>query len=61
MDPGWWVLILEAANGDPLRASELERELTQGWWERYLVYRIEKAQAERDEQRKFEMKQRSQR
>ena len=55
------MLILEAANGDPLRASELERELTQGWWERYLVYRIEKAQAERDEQRKFEMKQRSQR
>ena len=33
-----WVSILEAANGDPLRAQELEETLTKDWWLKYKAY-----------------------
>jgi hypothetical protein len=40
-----WALILEAAQGDPLRASEIEANLTQEWWEYWRVWRNETAKA----------------
>ena len=43
-----WVVILEAAGGDPLRAQEIENEVTQRWWERWVVVRKAKAQAAKD-------------
>jgi len=33
-----WVLILEAASGDPLRAQEIEETLTKEWWLKYRAY-----------------------
>ena len=38
-------MILEAANGDPLRAQEIDEKLGREWWEYYLVYSHEKTQA----------------
>jgi hypothetical protein len=32
-------LILEAANYDPLRAQEIEKELSFEWWDRWLLDR----------------------
>jgi len=32
------VSILEAANGDPLRAQELEEKLAKEWWLKYRAY-----------------------
>lgn len=48
-----WVLILEAAGGDPLRAAELEDSVSQTWWERYMLYRQEKAKADREERKRL--------
>jgi len=41
-----WVVILNAADGDPLRAQEIESELNQYWWEHWLVYREEQGKAQ---------------
>jgi hypothetical protein len=38
---------MTAAEGDPLRAQELENEVSQYWWERWLVYREEQAKAQK--------------
>jgi len=43
-----WVVLLDMANGDPLRAAQIEDELTQEWWERAVVYRSELAQAQKE-------------
>ena len=48
----FWVLILEAAKGDPLKAQELEEGLTKDWWMKYRAYgkavtRIMKAQEQK--------------
>lgn len=32
-------MLLEAAGGDPLRAQQMENELSPEWWEFYLIYR----------------------
>lgn len=34
-----WAFLLDAANGDPLRAQELEANLEPEWWEYFLIYR----------------------
>lgn len=38
-----WVLTLEAAGGDPLRAMEIEEQVNEVWWTRLMVYRRELA------------------
>lgn len=40
-----WVVILDAAEGDPLRAQEMEERLSREWWERWMIYTREKARA----------------
>jgi len=45
-----WVIILNAADNDPLRAQEIEEDLSQYWWERYLIYRKEQSIAQQEEQ-----------
>jgi len=52
-----WVTILEAAGEDPLRAQQIEMDISQEWWERYLLYRKEKGLAMKEQQRKMEQKQ----
>ncbi len=42
-----WVLILEAANMDPIRAAEIEEKATERWWKRYMRYRKKKNEAEK--------------
>ena len=34
-----WLVILEAARFDPLRAQEIEAGLSEDWWTNYMVYR----------------------
>jgi hypothetical protein len=34
-----WLMILEAAGWDPLRAQEMEANLSERWWMNYLAYR----------------------
>ena len=48
----YWYLILEAANGDPLRAQEIEVNISQEWWERWMANRdaIVKAKKARDDE-----------
>lgn len=41
-----WVSILEAANFDPLRAQQIETDLTQYWWDRWLLYTKENRAAQ---------------
>ena len=33
------MLILEAADHNPLEAQRMENELTAAWWHRYMMYR----------------------
>ena len=40
-----WVVILEAAGGDPLRAQEIENEVNQLWYERWSLWNKLKSQA----------------
>ena len=51
-DPPLWLLVLEAAQGDPLRAQVIEAELSRVWWERWLIYRQEQGKAIEIEERK---------
>lgn len=37
--PPLWMLILEAADNDPLQAQRIEAEVTETWWYRYLCWR----------------------
>ena len=41
-----WVLALEMANGDPLRAQEIEERVSERWLARVLTYRRETARAQ---------------
>lgn len=34
-----WLMTLEAAGYDPLRAMEIEERVSQEWWDRYLLDR----------------------
>jgi hypothetical protein len=52
INPGWWPIVLEAANNDPLRAQEIEANLSRDWWEKYLVYRQEQAEIAKAQERK---------
>jgi len=40
-------MILEAANFDPLRAQEIENELSAEWFDRWLIARKARADAEK--------------
>lgn len=42
-----WVILLEAANGDPLRAQEIEENLTAYWWSRYQEYTKERSKVKK--------------
>jgi hypothetical protein len=42
-----WVLILEAAGYDPLRAQEIVEGVNQVWWERWMVDRRHRLEAEK--------------
>lgn len=45
-----WMLILEAAHFDPLRAQEMEAELSERWWKNYLAYRHEASAVQRQQE-----------
>jgi len=47
-----WVLILQAADFDPLRAQEIEERLTGRWWNYYQVATRERTKVERAQARK---------
>lgn len=48
-----WVLVLEAAGGNPLIAQQMENELTEEWWDRWIIDRDTRMkQAERDAKRR---------
>jgi hypothetical protein len=38
--------MLEAANGDPLRAAEIEKNIDVLWWKRWLLMRHAKSEKE---------------
>lgn len=42
-----WASILLAANGDPLRAQEIEERVTEEWWERWKVWTDAQGEAKR--------------
>lgn len=44
----FWVAILEAAGGDPLRAQEMEAGLTREWWEYWTIYHSERMKAAKE-------------
>ena len=48
-----WATILDAAKDDPLRAQEIEDNLTLDWLQRYLVYRAEENKILKEEQQKL--------
>ena len=41
-----WVVVLDMADGDPLRAQEIEAGLSRDWWEKYMVYARERGRAQ---------------
>lgn len=41
--PPYWVVLLEAAGWDPLRAMEIENACSATWWHRYKCYKEETA------------------
>ena len=44
----FWVHILEAAGGDPLKAQEWEQNLSAEWWHYWVSYNNERAEAIRE-------------
>lgn len=48
-----WVMVLEAAGGDPLRAQEMEERLSQLWWDRWMTNRKYRVQAEERERKRM--------
>lgn len=42
-----WVQILYAAGGDPLRAQQIEAELSEEWWDHFIEYTHAAADAQR--------------
>lgn len=47
-----WLIILEAAKFDPLRAQEIEAGLSEEWWTHYMVYRRNQGIVNREAERK---------
>lgn len=47
-----WVMVLEAAGDDPLRAQEMEGQLSQLWWDRWMVNRRFRAEAQERERKR---------
>jgi hypothetical protein len=48
MEVPLWVIILNAAGGDPLRAMEIEERISQEWWERMGEYNSIKADVDKE-------------
>lgn len=44
-----WASILSAANGDPLRAMEIEERVSEEWWARWQAYSRAQAAAAKGE------------
>ena len=42
-----WVAIMEAADGDPLKAQQIEDEINQVWWERYALWNKLKSEGQK--------------
>ena len=51
-EPGWWVLIMDAAQGDPLKAQQMEENLSETWWERWLEWHTATAKVADEQARK---------
>lgn len=49
--PPVWAVILSMAQGDPLRAQEIEEGLTEEWWFRWLAWNSEMNRAEERKKR----------
>jgi len=47
-----WLMILEAADHDPLRAQEIEDQVTARWWHRWLAWREEYGKEQERQSRK---------
>jgi hypothetical protein len=47
------LIVLEAAGFDPLRAQEMEEILTEEWWRRYYIYRVEYGKVLKERERKL--------
>ena len=47
-----WVLALDAANGDPLRAREIFEQVDERWWTYHMIYREAQADAQKEQERK---------
>jgi len=47
-----WLVLLEMANGDPLRAMEIEEKITERWWLYWEAWREYKNRKEKDRHRK---------
>lgn len=52
-NPPDWIILLEAANFDPLRAQVLEDEIGAEWFFRYTTYRREKARADAQREKRM--------
>jgi len=50
------MLVLEAAQYDPLRAQEIEAGLTQTWWERWTAYHEAAARVAEQQAREAKMR-----
>jgi len=49
-----WVLMMDAAGHDPLRAQEIENGVSEIWWARWLAWR--KAYGDEEERRRRDRK-----
>lgn len=47
-----WLVIMTLADGDPLRAQQMELELSEEWLSYGIAYRAEKAELEKREARR---------
>lgn len=47
-------LLLEAANGDPLRAQVIEAKVSGEWWETWLAWREARGELAAEQQREHE-------
>lgn len=46
--------MLHAANGDPLRAQEMDEELLPEWWRYWLIYSSKMADAQEKKSKKYD-------
>jgi hypothetical protein len=47
-----WFLLLDVADGDPIKAAAIEENIDQEWWERLQIYRSEVSKFQKEQQAK---------